>query len=559
MFPPSCAPWVSAGAAARPAGHGASRAGGRRPNRRSATAAASVHAGAELQQAEEFLAKTTPRRQLGQLQAVPAPAARPLLLAAPAPPAATAAELSTTAAGQVQAWTAQSSTLDSQASGERAATEATAEVDGLLGLLLPQRAVQSPEGQQAPGAAAAPLPPAQAAPQPAQQLNKLAAQPAGGAPAERSSSRAKVLRWLSASNSAAASEDSPADAIPAVHAASAAPLPSAHLPAGPVPSAACWRTPPKPAPALWQAPTAPRYSTQPQLASPRRLALARPACRTCGQLEASCLCAPAAAAPLRLLRPRQPIHCSPHLDASRHPAAGCGMPADAPQSCVPAPAGQAGVSIGSIQNAYFGGGSGNQCAAAVGWQPAAAPMLPPPNSADPAPVEPGLDIWRAYLASRAAPAAAVASAAASSAGGPLAQLQAIGSRIRGMQHHISTFLTQQQTGPWGPAPAELAPAPAGSRVAAQPAVAAPGPPAAGSTAPPCPAAAQPARPGGQPQELFTDDFVLSMQLGTDVRRLEQAALAGAGAAGGGGGALQRLKEAQRVVKAVRVGRQGRGA
>jgi hypothetical protein len=79
---------------------------------------------------------------------------------------------------------------------------------------------------------------------------------------------------------------------------------------------------------------------------------------------------------------------------------------------------------------------------------------------------------------------------------------------------------------------------------------------------PARAAAWPPAPAA-PADLFTDDFILSMQLGADFSRLQQSAVAAAAAAAGVAqpgravGAVQRLKEAQRAVMAVRVGRQSR--
>lgn len=155
-------------------------------------------------------------------------------------------------------------------------------------------------------------------------------------------------------------------------------------------------------------------------------------------------------------------------------------------------------------------------------------------------------MWTAYLASRqqrAAEAALVGGGSnATGSGGPLAQLQALARRIRGMQSHISHFLLQQND---GRAPAGVA----GSQPSATPR--------------PVPAAALAA--ATDPAGLWDDDFFRSMQLGVDLRSLERpSALAATHAegsstpgGGAGGGALQRLKEAQRVVKAVRVARQAR--
>lgn len=171
------------------------------------------------------------------------------------------------------------------------------------------------------------------------------------------------------------------------------------------------------------------------------------------------------------------------------------------------------------------------------------------------------------------------------ASGPLAQLQAISRRISGLQGHISSFLLRQHSAQAAEAGSKGARVAAGicdsgrgrrlvAGAAAEPACAvvqeAGGPTTAMA------ANTAPRKPGRD--EVFSDDFILSMQLGTDFRRLQRVGLeaatagtahstvAGAGNDGrvspGGSGALQRLKEAttaQRVGRAVRVGSMGRAA
>ncbi len=426
-------------------------------------------------------------------------------------------------------------------------------------------------------------------------------------PAELRHSRAKVLSWLDQSDSTGRrhlSDDGPCDAIPAVHAP--APQPAAA-------QRACqpgdsWR-PPQPqraAAPLLRSPTqrlAPGdYSAQLQWAgTPRKLLLARPACQGCGQAGAACSC-PA----LRLLRPRQPAHTSP----GRHSGSSSGQHAKQPEQCSmastgsaaagPASAGQAAcVSIATIQNAYFGDAGMLQRGIAAGAaatveQPVAAPslaQLPPPLPAGPTVSGggagmPQLDVWAAYLAARRQAAAEAAAGCAPAPGksgcGPLAELRGMAQRIRAMQGHISSFLMRQHGGPDGAdrAPTQSALGGGGSKQwessGAEPL--APAPPTAAAQLVQGATASADQRDAGS---LFTDDFILSMQLGTDWRQLERAAQqAAAGrsgswgrdatgmgelggrcgsAAGGGGEALQRLKQAQRVVTAERVGRQVRRA
>ena len=178
---------------------------------------------------------------------------------------------------------------------------------------------------------------------------------------------------------------------------------------------------------------------------------------------------------------------------------------------------------------------------------------------------------------------------AGNGGGPLDQLRAMSRRIQSMQSSISGFLvghhpqqqqplqkplqTQQlqhadvsRTGATeaaagrpqlGPALADGHPHRRGRERAARGTV-----PASARAALPASAVAWPLAPAA-PADLFTDDFILSMQLGADYSRLQQSALAtaaaGAAQPGRAAGAVQRLKDAQRAVMAVRVGRQCRAA
>ena len=544
----------------------------------------------------------------------PAAAAPMLLQAAPAEPPAVAPRPAGMDAG----------TGAAPAPAPAAPAAAEAEVASLMGFMLPQLLPPQPtQAQESPAAAfgaaatcaqagqrasadeqpvassrrlAAPAAPARPATAPGitTGLPHAAAAACGArlfqgqqrSPADQQGSRAKVLSWLSHS------DDGPCDAIPAVHAAAPQPA-AAQRVCAPEES---WRLPlPQRAAApLRRSPVqrlAPAdYCAQLQRAgTPRKLQLTRLTCQGCGQAGQACSCSAAAgAAPLRLLRPRQPAYTSP----GRHRGSGGGQQAKQPEPCsmvsagshafCPASTGQpAGFSIATIQKAYFGDASMLQRgigAAALG-QPGAAPQLaclplPPPaaSTGGNGGGVPQLDVWAAYLAARRQAASEAAAGAGpatgQSSGGPLSELRGIAQRIRSMQGHISGFLLRQRG---GPAPAAGAPADA--------------PLHGGSSWAPLPAAAaQPAQlaPASTGQErdtgsLFTDDFILSMQVGTDWRQLEHAALevaagrsgaAAAGAAGagnlsacsgsaaaGGSGALQRLKQAQRVVTAERVGRQ----
>lgn len=513
-----------------------------------------------------------------------------------------------------------------------------AEIASLMGFMLPQPLPPQPtQAQDSPaaafGAAATRAQAGQRAPaeeQPVASSHRLAAPPsparpatapgittglphaAAGAysarlcqgqqrsPAEREGSRAKVLSWLSHS------DDGPCDAIPAVHAA--APQPAAAQRT--CTTEESWQLPlPQRAAAPLRRSPVQRlepadYCTQLQRAgTPRKLQLTRLACQGCGQAGQACSCSAAAgAAPLRLLRPRQAAYTSPGRlrgsgggQQTKQPEP-CGMASAGSHAFCPASSGQpAGFSIATIQNAYFGDASMLQRgigAAALG-QPGAAPQLaclpPLPAAASTGGNGggvPQLDVWAAYLAARRQAASEAAVGAGPDAGqssdGPLAELRGIAQRIRSMQGHISGFLLRQRG---GPAPAAVAPADAplddGSQL--RPSASwAPLPAGALPTAVLPAAAARPAQlapastgQGMDTGSLFTDDFILSMQVGTDWRQLERAALevatgrsgaagaAGAGnlgacsgtAASGGSGALQRLKQAQRVVTAERVGRQ----
>lgn len=595
-------------------------------------------AGAELRAADEFLCKT------GAPAAAPQPPApAPLLLPQPG---AVAPATDAPSAGMLTSGGTGGTCSSSDAA---AAAAHDLEVAALMGLMVPQHATQehgpaaaeteaaatpaqdahhapaeeqpARAGRGRPAALAAPACSAAApstshrtaAPQHA--LSHTAAQ---CTPPELRRSRTKVLTWLShlGGESQQLPDDGPLVAIPAVHAA--APQPPAAQRTGWAGSS--WRqpAPQRAAAPLLRSPVqrlAPAdYCAQLQrTGTPRKLLLARPACHGCGQAGPACSC-PAAvgAAPLRLLRPRQAPHASP--GRQRGSGAGLQTRQQHDHSSMACPAGPAPslappgmAACVTIQNAFFGGAGMLQGVADIGcaadqWQQAAAPPLahlpPPPPAAgagsgtSAGTAQAQLDVWAAYLAARRQAAAAAADGAQPSTGqgsgvGPLAQLRGIAQRIRTMQGHISSFLLRQHGDP-EPTVAPLQGSPSRQRESSG---AAPLPPAAAPGTLPAPAArpaqraAAPPAQDWEPGSLFTDDFVLSMQMGTDWRRLERAALdaaagrgggqgagAGSGAAqggaqegrssdgtAGGGGALQRLKQAQRVVTAERVGRQAQRA
>ena len=199
------------------------------------------------------------------------------------------------------------------------------------------------------------------------------------------------------------------------------------------------RQPLAPAP---QAAASPPYRARPAPPAPqRKLMLARPPCRGCGRAEADCCCE-AAASPLRLLRLKHAGYSSPARGRLQAAPAACPTARAPGASCQPrrsaslaqhwpgarqaaaplagAVAGQQsgpGISIGSIHTAHFGwrasrpapppqqpvritaaGTASVRCPVPSGGAAAGGNAAP-----GPAPGSPGLDVWKAYLASRRRP------------------------------------------------------------------------------------------------------------------------------------------------------------
>ncbi|KAL4436711.1 hypothetical protein ABPG75_003850 [Micractinium tetrahymenae] len=605
--------------------------------------------GTELRSAAEFLERPGPR--LAPASALPQAA----LTLAPPSQLPVCGELEPRPAAGAAAGTASTSSAAAEgiiacSSGDRGDE---AEVAGLLGMLLPaahqlqdeprHAAAAAPAAQheeQRPGPPSAILPAMALQAQCQQQLDGRQRQQSS----EQRDSHAKVLTWLSISSS------EPADTIPAapagrrsLPAAPAAPAawPGAAGAAASSPGRAVASTAFKPAHAFpAQQPKlsaraalpAARAAAQPtvqqpvqrqqqhkptepanycaQLAQqatwqPHKLSLVRPPCAGCGRAEADCCCAAAVAAPLRLLRPRQPGYGSPSRSLHRRQTgdACCGSPGSkaAPQPtsqqrqaladlpAAPAPGqgaqGPGGISIASIGTAYFGG---SHAAAAPPAAPQATPALP-------CRVDCG-NGGSTALCFRSASAAqgccssehdgrAASSGGSSlprgsaSGGGPLGPLRAIARRIGGMQGDITSFLLASHGGSASKGGIPVASAAAGQHNIVYKAHGQPCPAAAAAAAVkqalPAAACAQPAAPSdgrsqhrqaAGPADPFTDDAILTILTGTDFCRVQQAAAsAAAGQAAApdrpSSQAVQRLKEAREqaaaAVVAVRVGRQAR--